>query len=90
MLCDIKRQKSKRNFENLQLEELKSSCLGELMAFHINAREKKNKSRASLPGQLEECKLQTSTEGQLFLSMTLCNSRVLSVDLTCSICLVSK
>lgn len=86
MVCYIKEEKSKGNFENLQLEELKSSCLGELMAFQINTREKKNRT-TSLPGQLDECKLQTSTEDQLVLSITLCNSKVLAVDLTCSICL---
>ncbi|KAL3518063.1 hypothetical protein ACH5RR_020652 [Cinchona calisaya] len=76
--------KCSRESGNVQLEDLKSPCLCELMAFHINVKERKNKT--TIPGLLEDCKLQIS-EGRASISVTLSNSRVLAVDLTCAICL---
>ncbi|XP_027111182.1 E3 ubiquitin-protein ligase NLA isoform X1 [Coffea arabica] len=70
--------------QNVQLEDLKNPCLCELMAWHINVKEKKNKT--TIPGLLDDCKLQIS-EGRFSISASLSNSRVLDVDLTCSICL---
>lgn len=70
--------------QNVQLDELKNPCLCELMALHMNVKEKKNET--TIPGLLDDCKLQIS-EGRFSISASLSNSRVLAVDLTCSICL---
>lgn len=70
---------------SMQIEILQSPWLYELMAFHINVRE----SIANTSVLLEGCSLVFDNETPS-LSFELFNSFKLNIDLTCSICLVSR
>lgn len=72
---------------SMQIEILQSPWLYELMAFHINMREYYSKPNASV--LLEGCSLVFDNE-KPSLSFELFDSFKLNIDLTCSICLVSR
>ncbi|XP_068660930.1 probable E3 ubiquitin-protein ligase BAH1-like 1 [Aristolochia californica] len=69
----------------MHIEILKSPWLCELMAFHINLRESKDK-RAVAKGFFDDCSLQFD-ECKPTLSCSLFDSIRCDIDLTCSICL---
>lgn len=66
---------------------MKSACALELMALQINSKERRAQTK-SIPGLFDQCLL-LMDDGRPSLSVTLQDSTVLNVDLTCSICLVS-
>lgn len=69
----------------MQIEILQSPWLYELMAFHINLRVSKVKSGDGLEG----CSL-IFDDGKPSLYFEVFDSFKLNIDLSCSICLVSK
>ncbi|XVF72615.1 hypothetical protein PTKIN_Ptkin12aG0134900 [Pterospermum kingtungense] len=71
--------------QSMHMEILQSPWLCELMAFHINLRETKDKS-GKTPALFEGCYL-VFNDGKPFLSCELFDSVKLDIDLTCSICL---
>ena len=79
-------QAFKSQAQSMHMEILQSPWLCELMAFHINLRESKAKSRKA-PALFDGCSL-TFNDGKPSLSCELFDSVKLDIDLTCSICLV--
>jgi len=77
----------KSQVQSMHKEILQSPWLCELMAFHINLRETKVKSRKEHT-LFDGCSL-TIKDGKPSLSCELFDSIKLDADLTCSICLVS-
>jgi len=77
----------KSQVQSMHKEILQSPWLCELMAFHINLRETKVKSR-KIHALFDGCSL-TFKEGKPSLSCELFDSIKIDIDLTCSICLVS-
>ncbi|KAA8543103.1 hypothetical protein F0562_021402 [Nyssa sinensis] len=71
--------------QDMHIGILQSPWLCELMAFHINLRELKAKSRKA-PALFEECSL-IFNDGKPSLSCELFDSIKVDIDLTCSICL---
>ncbi|CBI36843.3 hypothetical protein AAG906_034797 [Vitis piasezkii] len=78
-------QAFKSQAQSMHMEILQSPWLCELMAFHINLRESKAKSRKA-PALFDGCSL-TFNDGKPSLSCELFDSVKLDIDLTCSICL---
>lgn len=83
-------QAFKSQAQSMHIEILQSPWLCELMAFHINLKETKVKSRKAPagPALFEGCSLMLN-DGKPSLTCELFESVKLDVDLTCSICLVS-
>lgn len=81
-------QAFKSQAQSMHIEILQSPWLCELMAFHINLRETKVKSRKSTSVLFDACSL-TISDGKPSLTCELFDSVKLDIDLTCSICLVS-
>ncbi|KAG2406581.1 E3 ubiquitin-protein [Vigna angularis] len=75
----------KSQVQSMHKEILQSPWLSELMAFHINLRETKVKSRKA-HALFDGCSL-TIKDGKPSLTCELFDSIKLDVDLTCSICL---
>lgn len=80
-------QAFKSRAQSMHVELLQSPWLCELMAFHINLRDKKAKTRKGA-NFFESCFLKF-TDGKPSLSCELFDSVKVDLDLTCSICLVS-
>lgn len=80
-------QAFKSQVQSMHIEILQSPWLCELMAFHINLRETKTKTRKA-PAFFDGCSL-IFNDGKPSLSCELFESVKLDIDLTCSICLVS-
>ncbi|KAF5455241.1 hypothetical protein F2P56_024840 [Juglans regia] len=78
-------QAFKSQAQSMHIEILQSPWLCELMAFHINLRESKIKSRKA-PTLFEGCNL-TFNDGKPSLTCELFDSVKVDIDLTCSICL---
>ncbi|XP_021802409.1 probable E3 ubiquitin-protein ligase BAH1-like 1 [Prunus avium] len=78
-------QAFKSQAQSMHIGILQSPWLCELMAFHINLRETKTKSRKA-PALFEGCSLKIN-DGKPSLACELFDSVKLDVDLTCSICL---
>ncbi|XP_015891889.2 probable E3 ubiquitin-protein ligase BAH1-like 1 isoform X1 [Ziziphus jujuba] len=78
-------QAFKSQAQSMHIEILQSPWLCELMAFHINLKETKVKSRKA-PALFEGCSLALK-DGKPSLTCELFDSVKLDVDLTCSICL---
>ncbi|XP_024027731.1 probable E3 ubiquitin-protein ligase BAH1-like 1 [Morus notabilis] len=78
-------QAFKSQAQSMHIEILQSPWLCELMAFHINLREIKVKSRRTSV-LFDGCSL-TFTDGKPSLTCELFDSVKLDIDLTCSICL---
>lgn len=76
----------KSQAQSMHIEILQSPWLCELMAFHINVREKKLKSRGAAT-LFEGCFLSFTADGKPSLTCDLFDSVKLDVDLTCPICL---
>ncbi|GMN38011.1 hypothetical protein TIFTF001_007274 [Ficus carica] len=79
-------QAFKSQAQSMHIEILQSPWLCELMAFHINLRETKVKSRKSTSVLFNACSL-TFSDGKPSLTCELFDSVKLDIDLTCSICL---
>ncbi|XP_075641482.1 E3 ubiquitin-protein ligase NLA-like isoform X2 [Castanea sativa] len=79
-------QAFKTQAQSMRIEILQSPWLSELMAFHINLRESKIKSR-NAPGFFEACNLTFNDDGKPSLTCELFDSVKVDIDLTCSICL---
>lgn len=79
-------QTFKSQAQSKHIEILQSPWLSELIAFHINLKETKHKSKR-ISSAFEECSL-AITDGKPSLTCELFDSVKLDVDLTCSICLV--
>ena len=77
----------KSQIQSMHKEILQSPWLCELMAFHINLRETKVKSRKA-HALFDGCSL-TFKDGKPALTCELFDSIKVDIDLTCSICLVS-
>ena len=77
----------KSQVQSMHKEILQSPWLCELMAFHINLRETKVKSRKA-HALFDGCSL-TFKDGKPSLTCELFDSIKVDIDLTCSICLVS-
>ncbi|KAK7396888.1 hypothetical protein VNO78_18050 [Psophocarpus tetragonolobus] len=75
----------KSQVQSMHKEILQSPWLCELMAFHINLRETKVKSRKA-PAFFDGCSL-TLKDGKPSLTCELFDSIKVDIDLTCSICL---
>ncbi|TKY61782.1 E3 ubiquitin-protein ligase BAH1 [Spatholobus suberectus] len=75
----------KSQVQSMHKEILQSPWLCELMAFHINLRETKVKSRKA-PALFDGCSL-TFKDGKPSLTCELFDSIKVDIDLTCSICL---
>ncbi|KAJ1412623.1 Zinc finger, RING-type [Sesbania bispinosa] len=75
----------KSQVQSMHKEILQSPWLCELMAFHINLRETKVKSRKA-PALFDGCSL-TFKDGKPSLTCELFDSIKIDIDLTCSICL---
>ncbi|RDX91953.1 E3 ubiquitin-protein ligase BAH1, partial [Mucuna pruriens] len=75
----------KSQVQSMHKEILQSPWLCELMAFHINLRESKVKSRKA-PALFDGCSL-TFKDGKPSLTCELFDSIKVDIDLTCSICL---
>ncbi|EEF39252.1 probable E3 ubiquitin-protein ligase BAH1-like 1 [Ricinus communis] len=73
--------------QSMHIEILQSPWLCELMAFHINLRETKIKSRTKVPALFDGCSLTFDDDDKPSLSCELFDSVKLDIDLTCSICL---
>ncbi|XP_065861332.1 probable E3 ubiquitin-protein ligase BAH1-like 1 isoform X1 [Euphorbia lathyris] len=73
--------------QSMHIEILQSPWLCELMAFHINLREQKVKSKKKSPALFDGCSLIFDDEHKPSLSCELFDSVKLDIDLTCSICL---
>lgn len=80
-------QAFKSRAQSMHIEILQSPWLCELMAFHINLRDKKAKTRMG-SYLFEDCSLKF-TDGKPSLTCELFDSVKVDLDLTCSICLVS-
>ncbi|KAL2945397.1 putative E3 ubiquitin-protein ligase BAH1-like 1 [Bienertia sinuspersici] len=78
-------QAFKSRAQSMHVEILQSPWLCELMAFHINLRDKKAKTR-KLAHLFEGCFLKF-TDGKPSLTCELFDSVKVDIDLTCSICL---
>ncbi|GAB4841141.1 hypothetical protein Ancab_021885 [Ancistrocladus abbreviatus] len=78
-------QEFKSQAQKMHVEILQSPWLCELMALHINLREKQVKKRKT--ATLFDACLLTVTDGKPSLSCELFDSIKLDIDLTCSICL---
>ncbi|XP_059625686.1 probable E3 ubiquitin-protein ligase BAH1-like 1 [Cornus florida] len=78
-------QAFKSQAQSMRIEILQSPWLCELMAFHINLRESKSKTRKAHP-LFEGCSL-VFNDGTPSLSCELFDSVNLDINLTCSICL---
>ncbi|KAK9726305.1 hypothetical protein RND81_05G204700 [Saponaria officinalis] len=78
-------QEFKSRAQSMHIEILQSPWLCELMAFHINLREKKAKTRR-VANLFEGCYLKF-TDDKPSLACELFDSVKLDLDLTCSICL---
>lgn len=81
-------QAFKSRAQSMHIELLQSPWLCELMAFHINLRDKNSKTRKSAY-LFEGCSLKFS-DGKPSLTCELFDSVKVDLDLTCSICLVSR
>lgn len=81
-------QAFKSKAQSMHIEILQSPWLCELMAFHINLRETKTKTKSAniTPALFEGCNLQFS-DGKPSLCCNLFDSVRVDIDLTCSICL---
>lgn len=80
-------QAFKSQAQSMHIGILQSPWLCELMAFHINLRQSKIKSRKR-PALFEGCSL-TMNDDKPSLTCELFDSVKVDIDLTCSICLVS-
>lgn len=80
-------QAFKSHAQSMHIGILQSPWLCELMAFHINLRQSKIKSRKR-PALFEGCSL-TMNDDKPSLTCELFDSVKVDIDLTCSICLVS-
>ncbi|XP_021775380.1 probable E3 ubiquitin-protein ligase BAH1-like 1 isoform X1 [Chenopodium quinoa] len=78
-------QEFKSRAQRMHVEILQSPWLSELMAFHINLRDKKANARTG-PYLFEGCVLKF-TDGKPSLTCELFDSVKVDLDLTCSICL---
>ncbi|KGN45481.2 probable E3 ubiquitin-protein ligase BAH1-like 2 isoform X2 [Cucumis sativus] len=78
-------QTFKSQAQSKHIEILQSPWLSELIAFHINLKETKHKSKR-ISSAFEECSL-AITDGKPSLTCELFDSVKLDIDLTCSICL---
>ncbi|XP_030478911.2 probable E3 ubiquitin-protein ligase BAH1-like 1 [Cannabis sativa] len=78
-------QAFKSQAQSMHIEILQSPWLCELMAFHINLRETKAKSKTKL-AFFEGCSL-AFNDGKPSLTCELFDSVKIDIDLTCSICL---
>lgn len=72
----------------MHIEILQSPWLCELMAFYVNMRQGKTKSKA-IVRLFGDCSLTFDDDGKPALSCGLFDSMKVEIDLTCSICLVS-
>jgi len=79
-------QAFKSRAQSMHVEILQSPWLCELMAFHINLREKEKRRK---PAKLFDGCCLKFTDGKPSLACELFDSVKLDIDLTCSICLVS-
>jgi E3 ubiquitin-protein ligase BAH len=87
-------QAFKTQVQKMRIEILQSPWLCELMAFHINLKESKKESGATITSPpppvhalFDGCAL-TFDDGKPLLSCELSDSVKVDIDLTCSICLV--
>ncbi|KAF7804853.1 E3 ubiquitin-protein ligase BAH1-like [Senna tora] len=84
--CSKQGQIFKSQAQSMHVEILQSPWLCELMAFHINLRETKNKPMEKALALFDGCLL-TVKDDRPSLSCELFDSIKLDIDLTCSICL---